>query len=164
LAIVASLTYGAELLGVQLQSATLDQLRDAVKKSGALLIREGGENQWFDVYDSQNLLPGSTRMYLGYAKQSRQLAFVEYEFIGLQQPVMLSKLQIKYGNPKTQKGQYISDVRYRWRQDGIEIELAADWEKYRTRLSYINPLVLQDLKKEQAQAVVASSTDQQSRY
>ena len=156
--------FGAELFGVALQSATLEQLRDAAKQSGAVLIRKGDENEWFDVYDSRDLLPGSSKMYLGYVKESRQLAFVEYEFIGLQQPGMLRKLRLKYGNGNTEKGEFVSDVGYRWQHEGIEILLGADWQNYRTRLSYINPRVLQDLNKERAQAMVAELATEQTRY
>lgn len=164
MAIFLPSAFGAELFGVALQSATLEQLRDAAKQSGAILIREGDENEWFDVYDSRDLLPGSSKMYLGYVKESKQLAFVEYEFIGLQQPRMLRKLLLKYGNGNTEKGEFVSDVVYRWQHEGIEISLGTDWQNYRTRLSYINPQVLQDLNKERAQAMVTELATEQSRY
>jgi len=156
--------FAAELFGIALQSATLDQLRDAAKQAGAVLIREGGERQWFDVYDSQKLLPGSSRIYLGYVKQSRQLAFVEYEFNGLQQPEMLKRLALKYGQAKIEQGKYISDSRYRWSLNGIEIEMVSDWQNYRTRLSYINPPVLQALNKERVQASATELSEEQQRY
>ena len=156
--------FGAELFGVALQSATLEQLRDAAKQSGAVLIRKGDESEWFDVYDSQDLLPGSSKIYLGYVKETRQLAFVEYEFFGLKQPGMLNKLRLKYGNGITEKGKFVSDVGYRWQDEGIEILLGVDWQNYRTRLSYINPQVLQDLNKERAQALVTDLASEQSRY
>jgi len=40
-----------ELFGVSLTSTNRTELRSAVKAAGVRLIREGGENNWFDVYD-----------------------------------------------------------------------------------------------------------------
>ena len=164
MALFVPCAFGAELFGVALQSATLEQLRDAAKGSGAILIREGDENEWFEVYDSQALLPGSSKMYLGYVKESRQLAFVEYEFIGLQQPGILRKLRLKYGSGTTEKGKFISDLGHRWQHEGIEISLGADWQNYRTRLSYVNPQVLRNLHKERANAMVEKLATEQSLY
>ena len=164
MAIYLPSAFGAELFGVALQSATLEQLRNAAKGSGAVLIPGGDKNEWFEVYDSRELLPGSSKMYLGYVKASRQLAFVEYEFIGLRQPVMLRNLRLKYGNGKIDKGKYVTDSKYQWQDQGIEISLAADWPNYRTRLSYVNPLVLQDLHRERAQSMVEKLATDQSLY
>lgn len=145
----------AELFGVQLQSATLDQLRAAVKQSGATLIRGAGEGQPYEIYDSKALLEASSRLYLGYVAEDRRFAFVEYEFFGLKQSAMLRKLSAKYGKPATQKGQYISDRQYQWEVNGIQILLQSDWKNYRTRLSYIDPVALADLK--QASQLVTGS-------
>lgn len=164
MAIFVPCALGAELFGVALQSATLEQLRDAAKGSGAKLIRKGDENEWFEVYDSRELLPGSSKLYLGYVKESRQLAFVEYEFIGLQQPEILRSLRLKYGSGITEKGKYISDSSHRWQHEGTEISLGADWQNYRTRLSYVNPQVLQDLHKERASAMVEKMATKRSLY
>jgi len=128
-----------ELFGVQLESAARDELRNAARGAGLVLIREGGEENWFDLYDSSAVLEGSRRFYLGFVKQDQRFAFAEYEFIGLQHKRILQNLTRKYGPAEVQGGRFASDHRYRWRRDGIQIELSSDWQNYRTRLIYTDP-------------------------
>ena len=139
-----------ELFGVDLESTTRDELRDAVKQSGVVLIREGGDDEWFDVYDSSSVLAGSSRLYLGFVKQSQQFAFAEYEFNGVNPAPVLRSLSGKYGAAKVSQGRYLSDKTYHWQFDGIEIRLSSDWQNYKTRLSYVNPANLASLQAEQA--------------
>lgn len=138
----------AELFGVPLQSATIDQLRTAAKEAGAILISESGESQPYDIYDSEKLLTGSSRLYLGQVGENRELSFAEYEFIGLKNTRMLQLLIRKYGEPETKKGKFITDVSYRWQKNGIQISLLSDWQNYRTRLHYVNPAVMQQMADE----------------
>ncbi len=154
----------AELFGIPLNVAKHDDLVNAVKQAGVRLIREGGETKWFDVYDSRTVLPGSSRLYLGYVKQDRRFAFAEYEFIGLKQLQMLEKLSLKYGKPAIVPGKYLSDKRYRWQKNGIDIELKVDWWHYRSRLSYVNSAALGDLKQEQKNARQEQTKSQQLTY
>lgn len=117
-----------------------------------MLISEGGEDKWFDAFDSREVLAGSSRLYLGYVKQDRRFAFAEYEFIGLRQPLMLKKLRQKYGEPELIKARFISDQSYRWLDNGTEILLRSDWQNYRTRLSYVNPTAMLALREERLAA------------
>lgn len=144
-----------ELFGIQLNSAKHDELSGAARAAGVELISEGGDANWFDVFDSQSVLPGSSRLYLGYVKQDRRFAFAEYEFVGLRQPQMLGKLREKYGEAEIIEGNFISDKTYRWLSNGTEILLRSDWRNYRTRLSYIAPPAMIDLRKEQLAAQFA---------
>ena len=139
-----------ELFGVNLKSTNRTELRTAVKTAGVRLIREGGEDNWFDVYDSSSVLAGSTRLYLGFVKQDQRFAFAEYEFESLNPAPILSKLKAKYGAAETHAGKFISDRKYRWQSDGIEIELSSDWQNNRARLSYINPVSMSALLAERA--------------
>jgi len=157
-------TNAAELFGIPLNSANHDDLSTAAKQAGVSLIREGGKAKWFDVFDSQTVLSGSSRLYLGYVKQDRRFAFAEYEFIGLKQSQMLAKLKRKYGKPQVLAGKYLSDKRYRWQQGGIEISLTTDWPGYRTRLSYIEPRAMTSLKKERQAANLAGQTSEQTTF
>lgn len=136
----------AELFGVQLATATLDQLRSAAKQAGARLIQESADGRPYDIYDSKALLAGSSHLYLGHVGEDRRFAFVEYEFIGLQQPDMLQKLTAKYGKPVTGKVKYLSDRSYHWVNDGIRISLQDDWQNYRTRLIYADPEAVAKMK------------------
>jgi hypothetical protein len=128
-----------ELFGVNLESTTRDALREAAREAGLLLLRESGEDSWFDAYDSSTVLDGSTRFYLGYVKQDQRFAFAEYEFRGLNQKQLVRNLTTKYGVAEVQRGRYISDRSYRWQRDGIQIELSSDWQNYATRLLYVIP-------------------------
>ena len=128
-----------ELFGVALESTNRDELREAAKDAGLVLIREGGEENWFDIYDSREAFAGSRHFYLGFVKEDQRFAFAEYEFSGVDTNSLVRKLSRKYGAPRVESGRFFSDQRYRWQRDGIKIELASDWRSYRTRLSYINP-------------------------
>ena len=139
-----------ELFGVQLESTGRDELRAAAKNAGLVLIREGGEENWFDLYDSSTVLEGSRRLYLGFVKKDQSFAFAEYEFIGLRHKRILQDLKRKYGPAEVLSGRFVSDRRYRWILDGIRIELGGDWQNYRTRLIYTNPQNMATLFAERA--------------
>lgn len=139
-----------ELFGVALESTSRAQLRAATTKAGLVLVREGGEDNWFDVYDSSTALAGSTRFYLGFVKKDQRFAFAEYEFRGLSQKQLLHNLTRKYGKAEVQRGRFVSDRIYRWQRDGIRIELSADWQNYKTRLTYLNPQNMSDLLAERS--------------
>ncbi|MBT8437707.1 MAG: hypothetical protein KJP11_10070 [Gammaproteobacteria bacterium] len=139
-----------ELFGVNLQSTNRSELRSAVKAAGVILIREGGKENWFDVYDSSRALAGSSRLYLGFVKQDLRFAFAEYEFGSLISSQLLSKLSAKYGAAEILSGSFISDRKYRWQRDGIDIELSSDWRNHKSRLSYINPVNMADLLAERS--------------
>ncbi len=141
-----------ELFGVDLEATDRDALRAAVKQAGVELIREGGDDAWFDVYDSASVLPGSRRLYLGFVKADARFAFAEYEFVGLDAKPMLAALSGKYGKPETRGGRYLTDRSYRWQRDGVVIELVADWHNYRLLLSYVLPQNLATLQMERATA------------
>jgi hypothetical protein len=139
-----------ELFGVALESVSRDELRAAAAQAGLLLEREGGEDTWYDVYDSSTVLAGSTRFYLGFVKQDQRFAFAEYEFRGLSHKRLLRQLKLKYGEAEVQGGRFVSDHRYRWQRDGIQIELSSDWQRYSTRLTYLIPQNMRDLLAERA--------------
>ena len=141
-----------ELFGLQLANSSQKQLRNAAKKAGVILIRESGESLWFDSYDSSSVLPGSSRLYLGFVRKDQRFAFAEYEFVGLNHDQMLTRLNQKYGPAKISRGKFISDHEYRWQQDGVQIIFKTDWQNYRTRLSYVNPITLKQLKIERLNA------------
>ncbi len=148
LAVMMLATPGAialELFGVSLESTSRDELREAAKQAGLSLIREGGDDNWFDLYDSSTVLAGSSRFYLGFVKQNQQFAFAEYEFHGLNTRRMLGDLIRKYGAAEVRQGRFVSDRSYHWQQDGIRIDLFSDWHRYKTRLSYTHPANLAEL-------------------
>ena len=152
-----------ELFGVSIESTSRDELREAARNAGLVLIREGGEDNWFDIYDSRTVLEGSYHFYLGFVKEDQSFAFAEYEFAGFTTKSLLQKLSNKYGDPETEGGRFISDRVYRWQRDGISIELSSDWQNYKTRLIYINPPGMSALLAERA-AFDADPENQVSLY
>lgn len=127
LSVIGGNTNALELFGVDLQNSQRDELRRAAKKAGVKLIREGGDGLWYDSYDSSAVLPLSQRLYLGFVKQDKRFAFAEYVFVGFGHAQILRNLGQKYGRPEITNRAYISDQKYRWNQDGIEISLYIDW-------------------------------------
>ncbi len=138
-----------DLFGLDLAAARRDQMRAEVKKTGAKLVSEAGKDAFYDIYEGDSLLHNAQRLYLGFVKKDQRFAFIEYEFNGLRQPTMLARLTTRYGKPQSQPGRYLTDTRYQWRVDGVQISLYQDWPAYKTRLSYIQPQALQQLRAEQ---------------
>ena len=143
---VAQAATAAELFGLQIRSATLDQFRAAAKQAGANIIKESDKNRPYDIFDSKEILPGSSRLYIGHAGDDRQTAFLEYEFLGLRQIAVLQMLSRKYGDPSVRNARYLSDKSYHWEVNGIQVTLWSDWQSYRTRLSYVVPEVMPALQ------------------
>ncbi len=136
----------AKLFGVDLASATKTSLRQAAKNAGARLKREAGEFEFYDEYFSADILKGSDKLFFGFSKETEKFAFAEYEFKGLNNEVMLRKLTSKYGKPQKIKQKFISDEIYRWNDGGVEISYYKDWHQYKTRVTYIIPELLAQLK------------------
>ena len=155
--------FAAELFGVALVDASRDQLRNAVKQAGITLVSQAGDDAFFDVYNSEGVLPGSTHLFLGFVKQDQTFAFAEYLFSGLQQPDLLQKLTSKYGEPRVNSGQFLTDQHYRWESQGVIIELSPDWQNYQTHLTYFLPQRLKQLRLEQ-KSFQATVTSQQSLF
>lgn len=152
-----------DLFGMQLQDASRNQLRNALIKSGVRLISEAGDAVFYDTYNSEQVLLNSTHLYLGFVKQDGKFAFAEYEFNGLQQQAMLQKLIAKYGKAQKSNGKYLTDATWTWQINSIIITLKTDWQAYKTRLTYYNPVMLKRLKQEQ-QAYLAGVDRQQSNF
>ena len=96
-------------------------------------------------------MPGSVHLYLGFVKQDQSFAFAEYSFNGLRQPVLLQRLNAKYGKATIKQGEFMSDQSYIWQSDQITISLSYDWQNYQTRLTYSRPDKLELLRQEQAE-------------
>jgi hypothetical protein len=132
------------LFGVDIASAQRNQLRAMVKRSGAKLVREGGD-QLFDEYDSSGLLDGSRTLYLGF-ERGGGFAFLEYELLPHYQRWMQTRLARKYGEPQVESGIFLSDARAVWQVDGIEISLQRDFDCFCSRLIYAQAANLATLR------------------
>ncbi len=136
----------AELFGVKLISATKSTLRQAANMAGARLKRQAGEFDFYDEYYSADILKNSDKLFFGFSKKTEKFAFAEYEFKGLRQDEMLRRLVNKYGPSQKLKQVFISDTIHRWVIDGVEISYYKDWANYKTRVTYIVPELLAELK------------------
>lgn len=160
----ATAPQAAKLFGVDLATATKTSLSQAAKNAGARLNRQAGELQLYDEYSSVNILEGSDKLFFGFSKETEKFAFAEYEFKGLHHEKMLQKLSSKYGEPEKIKQVFISDGIYRWQVDGIEISYYKDWQQYKTRVTYIVPELLAQLKvaqKKVKEAIVVGELNKQ---
>jgi len=144
-------SHALELFGIDLVSAKRDQLRTAVKSTGVKLLSEAGDDAFYDIYESNGLLDGSTRLFLGFVKKDKSFAFVEYVFDGLKHPQMLKMLQTKYGKSQKLRGDFQTDASHTWIKDGVNISFYKDWHAYKTRLTYYVPKSLKVLKAEMKQ-------------
>jgi len=141
--------YAAELFGVNLNGATRDELRLAVENAGVKLIQYAGQGSFYDVYQGKAVLYKAKQLYLGFVKKDKRFAFAEYEFSGLKHPILLNKLNEKYGLAKLVKGKFLTDRSYSWVSKGTQITLSPDWKAYKTRLIYSDPAALKELRNEQ---------------
>lgn len=157
LIVIAQNATASELFGLQIKSATPEQFRTALKQAGASIIQKSDENRPYDIFDSRELMPGSSLLYIGHAGDNQQTAFVEYEFVGLQQKAVLRLLSRKYGSPVVRNAKYISDKSYYWDLNGIRVTLWSDWKSFRTRLSYVVPESMALLQKVGKETTVDSS-------
>lgn len=151
LILIAPQLQAASLFGLDLRQATREQMRVAVKNTGAQLITQSVGDGLYDIYASAKLIPDSHRLYLGFVKKDDHVAFVEYEFIGLNQPQLLQRLSSKYGKPSLTPAQFHSDKSYQWLSEGVQIVLYQDWSAYRTRLLYFIPENLALIRQEYRQ-------------
>lgn len=157
----ASSAQAVELFGVELAQASRDQLRGAIKNAGVKLVREAGDDAFFDTYEADSLMPGAKFLYLGFTKKDRQFAFAEYRFSGLSNEPLLQRLKQKYGQPQRAKPRFFSDYRYRWTDGSIEINLYSDWSSYATRLVYFNIQNLTELRAERGSFMSAVDSAQE---
>ncbi|MBC8211622.1 MAG: hypothetical protein H8E21_11205 [Gammaproteobacteria bacterium] len=143
--------YAVELFGVELTTATRDQFRVALKKSGAKVLKQTGVAGLYDTYLAGSLLHNAQQLHVGFTKGSKKFAFAEYEFYGLKQPELLFRLQAKYGLADTTKGKFLSDYTYRWQNGDVAIALYQDWAAHKTRLTYYIQDALVLLRQERVQ-------------
>ena len=146
LSVFSSKLVAFDLFGVNLIETSRNDMRRAVEGAGLVLIRKD-DTLDFDEYDSSLAFKGASRLYLGFTEQGARFAFAEYEIVGFRYTRLKQNLQQKYGLPKISTGKYISDKTFYWSQEGIEITLSTDWQNYATRLSYIAPEALAELRK-----------------
>jgi hypothetical protein len=143
--------FAVKLYGIELENATPKQLRSAVKKAGGKVVSEGGKDRWYDIYSSDKLLYGSQKVYLGFTKQDKRFAFLEYEFGNAVKDKMLAKLNTRYGQAKITRGFFLSDTVYKWSVGKITIKWYYDFPSSVYRLIYEEPQIFAKLQAEKKQ-------------
>ena len=136
-----------ELFGIPVITAQRDQIRKAIRENGAQIIREAGNQNFYDIYDSRTVLQPSRRLYVGYDKQTGRFAFAEYELPYAYLDIMLLRLRTKYSEPEKVDTLFASDQKFVWRLEGAVIYLFRDWNANVTRLIYSQPEALASLQK-----------------
>lgn len=142
--------WAVELFGVPLASADKGNLGLAARAAGAKL-QDSGQPEVFEVFDSTEALKESFRLFLGFDAQDNQFAFAEYHIYPMSHRHMLAKLKRKYGEPQEQKGKFISDQHYSWRQNGIEISYQRQWGCKCSELRYSKADKVEVIKRQHAQ-------------
>ncbi|MCK4709217.1 MAG: hypothetical protein KAU21_11420 [Gammaproteobacteria bacterium] len=128
--------FALELFGVAIENIDRVQLRQAIQNSGAEIVREAGDDNWYDIYNVSENFSQAKRLFVAYDKTSAKFAFAEYHFAYDFLKTMRLKLINKYGNPRVLYGLFESDKSYIWKVDGIDIKLTLDWQKNISRLVY----------------------------
>ena len=141
-----------ELFGVTVNNINREQLREAIRNTGAEVIREAGDDNWYDIYNMAVNFKQSKQLLVGYEKINGNLAFIEYHLPYQNLSSMLKRLQLKYGKETQEYGRFESDTRFVWNVDGIRIELSQNWEKNIGQLIYSQPASLEILQSSYQQA------------
>lgn len=134
-----------DMFGLALEQSNATTLRAAVKRAGAVLVREGGD-KGFDVYRSHTLFPDSQWLFLGFDTNSGDFAFLEYVLDSREVHRWRARLAAKYGQARVGPGRFLSDGAHTWQRDGIRIRLYKDFKQGVLRLEYAVPGRLQQLQ------------------
>lgn len=135
-----------ELFGININETDRNKLRDVIRNSGANVVREAGDDNWYDIYDMSASFTQGKRLFVGYEKAAGKFAFAEYQLPFDYFNMMLLRLKAKYGEPKIRYGRYESDKQYLWQVDGIDISFRQEWAKNISRLVYSSAENLQALQ------------------
>jgi len=135
-----------ELFGTNINNTDRDQLRGIIRNTGANVVREAGDDNWYDIYDMSAKFEQGKRLFVGYEKTAGRFAFAEYQLPYDYFDMMLLRLKAKYGEPVVRYGRYDSDKLYAWNIDGIDIRFTQDWNRNISQLVYSQPENLIALK------------------
>jgi len=103
------------------------------------------------VFDSSEILDTSYRLYLGFDVQTGRFGFAEYYIRRLAHDTMLERLKDKYGEPAVTPGEFLTDQRYQWQIDGIDVSLHKARGCLCSRLLYSEPTVHEAVRQQHAQ-------------
>jgi TPR repeat protein len=121
-----------------------EDFRAAIKRGGAQAVREN-DTYWYDKYESEDVLKGSSILSVGYTHATGEFAVAEYVFPSRLDTEQISRIRnmvaSKYGAPSRSSGNTrLGPVSYEWSlPDGIRIRVHRDWPDTTTFLEYVRP-------------------------
>lgn len=146
-------TLQLELFGIPLKSATRDNLRQAFKRHGLLVIRED-DKHWIDAYDARGVLTGASVFIAGYVDATNRFAFAAYTFTDHKDTQLVSRVvelvSMKYGRPSAQSGDYeLGPVSAEWDMgQGMGIMVCRGWPDSTTALIYRDATAYKEMRAE----------------
>jgi hypothetical protein len=138
------------LFGMNPIGATRSEIRQNMKRSGVMAIRED-DNFWYDKYDTKSIVEGTSEMSIGYTSAGTFAEF-KYTFPSHANPKtfkeVYEKVSSKYGKSPWylpyKESSYdrcagdfqLGESRCQWFVNGLVIDLKRDWPDTTVNLSY----------------------------
>ena len=141
-----------EMPGVQLNGASREQIRQALRKQGVKALREDLA-YWFDTYSAQGLLEGADELAMGYLTSGR-FAVATYtlpSFMDVQQASRVAEMvSSKYGRPTAVRGNYgIGPATATWSLgSSARVEVFREWPNTTTYLRLSDPAAMEQMRSE----------------
>ncbi|MDD4911578.1 MAG: tetratricopeptide repeat protein [Sideroxydans sp.] len=143
-----------------------DTLRAAIQEGGAVVERED-DGYWYDIYDSSEILEGTSKLSVSYIKDKFARAFYEYDADMDTAKVVEVRDMVasKYGKPATSSGNpAVGEVRYTWKlKDGIQLEVNRGWPDTTVYLTYTHPANFAALEAEQERQKHAAEVEKRGK-
>lgn len=143
-----------ELFGVQLKSATREQLREVFEAGGLQPVRVE-DKYWVDTYSAAGVLDGASGFIAGYVGRTGTFAFAQYEFEGFMDTGLVTQVATmvthKYGRASTRSGnEGLGPVTYTWKfPQGMTVSVSRGWPDTTTYLTFTDPVAHAEMRAEQ---------------
>lgn len=141
-------------------------LRAAIQDGGAVVERED-DDYWYDIYDSSQVLEGTSKLSVSYIKDKFARAFYEYDSdMDTEKVVEVRDMVVsKYGKPATSSGNpAVGEVRYTWKlKDGIQLEVKRGWPDTTVYMTYTHPANFAALEAEQERQKRAAEVEKRGK-
>lgn len=164
---------GTTLFGIGLKCADRDMMREQIKNAGGVVIRENDEH-WGDSYSSENLLNGSTELYVSYSSSNNKVALARYKLPSRMDTHQVVKIRnmiaSKYGEPSRSSGRpSVGEVVYMWYlPDGFNLAVARGWPDTTTYIAYKEPEIFAaqqaEVKRQKAKREANEYAEQEANF
>lgn len=145
---------GVYLFGVPLLDTDRDDLRKAIKAAGLSPTREDNK-QWYDLYDSSAVVPGSKQLTAGYSKDTGRLAELRYMFPPQEDNPLFAQsvadaVSAKYGKPSRITGLLASgSIDYVWHlSKAVRLFVTRTWPDGAVHIIFLFPTSKSSLEAE----------------